>query len=277
SDDVFAIFRRQFAYDHKPLNERMESADSSRDDWVKERVSFDAAYNGPRMLADVYVPRRYAPPYQVVIFYPPGNALQLTSSANVPTAIFDFMIKSGRAVIFPIYRGTYERGGGEVSSDYPETTVKWRDYTIMWGKDYRRTIDYVESRPDLDAARVAYYGLSWGGAMGPMMGAIEPRTKVIVLNVGGLEFQRALPEVDHINYPPRVTQPTLMLNGRYDHFFPVETSQQPLFNLLGTSTENKRHVIFEGGHMVPRPDVIRETLSWLDRYLGPPNTPGANR
>jgi len=23
------------------------------------------------------------------------------------------------------------------------------------------------------------------------------------------------------------------------------------------------------GHNIPRPDLIRETLDWLDRYLGP--------
>jgi hypothetical protein len=44
----------------------------------------------------------------------------------------------------------------------------------------------------------------------------------------------------------------------------------PLFKLLGTPAEHKRHVVFEGaGHVPPRIEVIRETLGWLDRYLGP--------
>lgn len=52
--------------------------------------------------------------------------------------------------------------------------------------------------------------------------------------------------------------------------FPVESSQLPLFRLLGTPAEHKRHVIFEdAGHVPPRLDVIREILGWLDRYLGP--------
>jgi hypothetical protein len=42
-----------------------------------------------------------------------------------------------------------------------------------------------------------------------------------------------------------------------------------MFQLLGTPDENKRHVIAEGGHDVPRQLLIRETLDWLDRYLGP--------
>jgi dienelactone hydrolase len=276
SDEIFAVYRRQYDYDHTPLNERTEAVDSTSGDWIKERVSFDAAYNGPRMLADLYVPRRSTGPLQIVIFFPPGNALQLPSADQIATQMFDFMTKSGRVVVVPVYRGTFERGHGTLRSDYPEPTVKWRDHVIMWGKDYRRTIDYLETRSDLDASKVAYYGLSFGGGVGPTIAAIEPRTKAVVLNVGGLNFQQALPEVDEINYAPRVKQPTLMLNGRYDHFYPVETSQLPLFRLLGTPAQDKRHVIFEGGHQVPRPDVIRETLAWLDRYLGPVNL-SANR
>ena len=48
----------------------------------------------------------------------------------------------------------------------------------------------------------------------------------VVLNVGGMAMQKALPEADQINYLPRVTQPVLMLNGTYDMFFPVETAPE---------------------------------------------------
>jgi pimeloyl-ACP methyl ester carboxylesterase len=68
--------------------------------------------------------------------------------------------------------------------------------------------------------------------------------------------------------------PTLLLGGEYDFEFPVETSQRPLFILLGTPAEHKRHVVFENaGHVPPRMDVIREALDWLDRYLGPVHPP----
>jgi pimeloyl-ACP methyl ester carboxylesterase len=75
--------------------------------------------------------------------------------------------------------------------------------------------------------------------------------------------------VEPINFLPRITQPVLMLNGQYDHYFPVESSQRPMFRLLGTPADRKRQVISEGGHFVPRPQLVRETLDWLDRYLGP--------
>ena len=65
--------------------------------------------------------------------------------------------------------------------------------------------------------------------------------------------------------------PVLMLNGDYDYVFPLETAQKPLFDLLGTPPQYKRHVVFDAGHGVPRDPQIRETLAWLDRYLGPVN------
>jgi pimeloyl-ACP methyl ester carboxylesterase len=104
--------------------------------------------------------------------------------------------------------------------------------------------------------------------MGAMMPALEHRLKVSVLAGPGFTLQRTKPEVDQINFAPRVTIPTLMLNGRYDFFNPIESSQAPMYRLLGTPREHKRHVVFEAGHIMPRNQLIKETLDWLDRYLG---------
>ena len=65
-------------------------------------------------------------------------------------------------------------------------------------------------------------------------------------------MHKALPEADQINFLPRLVQPVLMLNGKHDMFFPVETSQKPMFDFLGTPKENKKMIIYESGHLVPR-------------------------
>lgn len=105
--------------------------------------------------------------------------------------------------------------------------------------------------------------------MGGIMPAIETRIKAVVLNVGGMEMNKALPEVDQINFLPRVYQPILMLNGKHDMFFPVETSQKPMFDFLGTPKQDKKIVLYEAGHLVPRTEFVKETLNWYDHYLGP--------
>jgi pimeloyl-ACP methyl ester carboxylesterase len=102
--------------------------------------------------------------------------------------------------------------------------------------------------------------------MGAIMPAVERRIKVSVLYVAGLSFERVRPEVDPINFLPRITIPTLMLNGRYDFYFPMETSQIPMFRLLGTPSNRKRYVLENGSHFVPRARLIQETLAWLDQW-----------
>ena len=127
-----------------------------------------------------------------------------------------------------------------MNSDIPAPTAFYRDHVIEWSKDLGRSIDYLETRKDIDTTRLAFYGASWGAAMGMILPALEPRLKTNVMLVGGFYFQKTLPEVDQINFVSRVTIPTLMLNGRYDFFLPMETSQIPAFNLLGTPEKDKR-------------------------------------
>jgi eukaryotic-like serine/threonine-protein kinase len=98
--------------------------------------------------------------------------------------------------------------------------------------------------------------------------ALEPRLKTTVLQGTGI-WRPWAPEIDLLNYAPRVRMPTLMLNGRYAFGEPFETAQLSLFNLLGAAAEHKRHAVFEAGHALAMEDVAREILPWLDRYLGP--------
>jgi hypothetical protein len=274
-DDLFAAYRRLYDFDPRPLDAAIELTDSGATDWIRQRVSFDAAY-GERMSAILYLPRRTSPPWQTVVQFPGSNVIYSRSSDGAwQTPYLDFVIRSGRAVLLPIYKSTYERGDS-LRSDYADSTVFYGDHVIMWVQDFRRAVEYILTREDLDSSRISYYGISWGGYMGGLIPALEPRIKAVLLYVAGLEMQAARPEAEPLNFLPRVRQPVLMMNGKQDHFFPVETSQRPMFDLLGTPREHKRWVLYEGGHFVPRPQLISESLAWLDRYLGPVQQPVAS-
>ena len=229
-------------------------------------ASFDAAYGTERVTAYLYLPKRGTPPFRTVVYFPGSNAIH-ERKPTLPQRSFDFIVRSGRAVILPVYKGTWQRGDS-LNSDYQAPTAFYRSHVIMWAQDLGRALDYLETRQDISLEGLAYYGLSWGGALGGLMPAVEPRIKVNLLYVAGLMMQQTMPEVDPWNFLPRVTQPTLMLNGRYDFFFPLETSQKPMFARLGTPDAHKRHVVADGGHDVPRDLLIRELLDWLDRYQG---------
>lgn len=185
----------------------------------RQTIRFAAAYGGERMFAYLFLPPQSRPPYQTVVLFPGSMAIHAATVGQAELRRIDFMLKGGRAVMLPVYKGTFQRD--DLKSDYPEETAFYKDHVIMWVKDLARSIDYLETRDDIDADRIAYYGLSWGGAMGAILPAVERRFKAVVLYVAGLNFQRALPEVDQINYVTRVTQPTLMLNGELDFYFSV--------------------------------------------------------
>ncbi len=69
---------------------------------------------------------------------------------------------------------------------------------------------------------------------------------------------------------PRIKIPVLMLNGEYDANFPRVESQEPMFQLLGTPAEHKRHRLYKDSHMTTAlPERIQETVNWFDCYLGP--------
>lgn len=156
-------------------------------------------------------------------------------------------MQSGRAVIFPIKKGTYQRNFG---SPPPDGGSAERDLVIAWAKDLNRSIDYLENRPDIDTKRLAYYGFSLGAFYGPIFTEVDHRFAVSVLAAGGLSPNFPLPEVDAVHYLHRNHTPTLLIAGRGDYIVPVETHQKPLIRLLAAAPKDKRHVILDSGHML---------------------------
>ena len=270
-DKVFAVFKSLYRYDPAPLDSVLDPVEENTEFWKKQKVTFNAAYGNERMSAYVFLPKNATPPYKTVIFYPGSWAIYQRSSLGIELFGCDFVPKSGRALVYPIYKGHYERGDQFSSSmaGVEFETALYRDHVIEWSKDLGRTIDYIESRNDLDHEKLTYYGVDTGAYLGNILPAVEKRIKVLVLAGGGFYPGKKLPEVDEINFAPRVTMPTLMINGRYDFFFPLESSQNAMFRALGTPEKDKRHAVFDAGHVPSHDQLIKAGLDWLDRYQGP--------
>jgi dipeptidyl aminopeptidase/acylaminoacyl peptidase len=286
SDAVFEVFRGQFSYDPTELDARVESTKDNYEDWVQEKITFDAAYGGERMIAHLFLPRNTTPPYQTVVYFPGSGSVFHESSDDIETyfefpVFLSFILKSGRAVLYPVFKGTFERRDLALAQVHQGgSSHLYAEYVAQLVKDFSRSVDYLESREEIDSDKLAYYGMSWGAMFGAIVPAVEGRLKASVLLSGGVvtNFQNGevasyRPEADPLNYLPRVKVPTLMINGRYDTLLPFEHSIQPMFDLLGTPAEHKQLRVFDTDHIPPRTEFIRETLAWFDRYLGPVTAP----
>jgi eukaryotic-like serine/threonine-protein kinase len=274
-DEVFRVYKEQFSYDKKELAARVEAKEDNPEGWVHEKVSFDAAYGGERVLAHLFLPKNASPPYQAVIYFPGSASTLERSSRNIESyyefpLFLSFLVKNGRAVLYPVYKGTFERGTPELAAIHAgRETHAYTEFLIQIVKDFRRCVDYLENRPDIDSGKLAYYGMSWGGSLGAIIPAVEERLSANVVCAGGFIGRATRPEAYPLNYVTRVRTPTLMLNGRYDSTFGLEAGIKPMFDLLGTPAEHKRLILYDTDHIPPRNEFVKETLAWLDKYLGP--------
>jgi dienelactone hydrolase len=267
SDEVYQAFRGLYYYDKSSLEARTEAVDDADPRWRRETLSFRAAYGNERLSALLFLPKNSTPPFQAIVYFPTSDALnhRSPSEALADMSMVAMLVSSGRALIYPTYKGTFDRyekfpPGTELSS--------FRDQTVMVAKDLGRAIDYLETRPDIQSGKLAFFGYSAGGTRGSILPAVETRLKASILVAAGFTQGESLPEADPINFAPRNTVPTLMLNGRYDFLRPVELSQLPMFRLLGAPPEQKRHVLFDTGHTLRPEQLASEVYAWLDRYLG---------
>jgi serine/threonine protein kinase/formylglycine-generating enzyme required for sulfatase activity/dienelactone hydrolase len=272
SDTLFHAYELLYAYPKTmALNVKTEGVIAETADWREEKVSFDTAYRGERMAAYLFLPKNVRPPYQTVIFFPSARVMFIPDNKGGHQLgdinFFDYVVQSGRAVMYPIYQDTYER---RVKFSMPGG-AQWMQITTDWYKDVARSVDYLGTRPDIDSSRLAYMGVSMGSAEGIFVSALlQDRLKTAVLLDGGFFLDQPPPGGDEADFAARIKIPVLMVNGRYDFTFPLDRAQNPLFTMLGTRAEDKSHVVLDTPHDVTeqRPQLVKAVLDWLDRYLG---------
>lgn len=265
-DTLYDFMASLYDYTPQPLNPGPIAVDESSRHWRRETVEIDPAYEGPRLRLHLFLPRDAEPPYQAIVLRPSAVVYRLSrieEFASLP----DYIPRSGRALAVPELWGSFGRRG-ERRASTPEMR---RETVIRQVRDLRRTVDYLVTRDDIDADRLAYTGLSAGGEYAPVYLALEDRFRAAVAIAAGFHDSHMLDEpaeTNPWNFAPRVTVPILMINGKNDFTLPYETAQKPYFDLLGTPDADKRLVLIDGGHVTAdRNALIRESLAWFDRYL----------
>jgi pimeloyl-ACP methyl ester carboxylesterase len=274
-DDAYSLLAQQLDYRRAPFTPRVEQAASTNPAWTVERVTLPTGFDDTSFAVQLFLPRDRRPPFGVVFYLPHSGefAAPVTTAEFDPAAVgvpLDFLPKSGWVLAVVAFDGAYERQWSAERRRSMNPAERVRLQQRHWREELGRTIDYLATREDIDARKLGWFGVSMGADMMLPLLAIEKRIGAAVLYSGGSGLlRRTLPAGEMpYNYVPRVTQPVLMLNGRWDIDSPPD-SQQRLFELLGSPAEAKKHVLFDAGHgNLPRFQVEKEALDWFERHLG---------
>lgn len=284
-----------YMYDKKlPLKSEVKKMQDTAG-YTLEEITFDSV-NDARVTASLFTPKSGKKPYPVMIFMH-GIGMK----RDVPEQAAPVIMGAGYAVFSIAAKYTNDRkvNGKELSSMGAGTMIEFRNALVQSIVDYRRGLDYLETRPEIDTKRMGILGLSLGAVMGNTLFAVEPRIRMAAFMVGGGNFEvmaeksvffgpnfetlgigmtkeqilTALSPVDPFNFSKHSKgRPKLMINGRNDEIVPPKSSAVMYDALL----EPKHIVWYEGGH-VPSMNIImrlvRNVMDWYKLFLLPEELP----
>ena len=134
---------------------------------------------------------------------------------------------------------------------------------IQTTRDYRRAIDYLDQRSDVDASRIGVVGYSMGAAQAFLLTGVEPRVKTAVAVVAPAEESKWSPVAPQ-NFIRGIGQrPFLSIVGTSDSLCPLEhaLARQSLFEGSDSQLET-----VDGPHRLPT-DYVSRATAWLKEHL----------
>jgi hypothetical protein len=266
SDAEFREIARVYDYVKTPLDpEVVETVETA--DWRREKITFNGA-GGKRAVAYLYLPHNAARPLQVVENIA-GSDVESGVTA-VPLSVEGWLgsvIKSGRAILAVVTEGNLERPWPADFKKPPYDSVEWQDIMVNRYTDYRRGLDYLETRDDIDMTRIGFIGQSLGASQGLILPAVDSRIRSVFLASAGLmsAYKTNQPAANPINFAPHVLQPKYVLNGRFDENFPVQSVVEPMMKLFSAP---KQLALYDGPHAPPMEVLVPAMNRFFDQTLG---------
>jgi dienelactone hydrolase len=202
-------------------------------------------------------------------------------------------VRQGYVALCPDMRGFGECVDEDHQQvNYNESCLCSAGRSIMLGRtllgeriwDVCRAIDYLSSRPDVDASRIACIGQSGGALVTLFATALEPRITASVVSGYLCTWQRSIFGVYHCpcNFVPNLARfadcgdiagltaprPQLFVAAEYDHFFPIDgvyPAYETIRNVYGSLSAEERVELYVGpeGHRFYKERVWPFLARWL--------------
>jgi dienelactone hydrolase len=271
-----AADRDLFGYDvNAPLN--LQKAVESTNNGVEvSTISFSSPDGGSvtGLLFDP-VTRSSLRPGIVLMHGMPGNARGMAARGQ--------LLAQFGAVVIAIDAPFARRSGPPV-----RFSTEDRAEQIQLIKDLRRAVDVLRARANIDDERIAYLGISYGGAMGALFVGIERRVKAAALVVGDgglvshstgpedvtfmaslscatrVNWFRAMTPIEPIRFIPHASPTALLLqNGRIDNLVPAADAEE-----LHTAAPDPKTIRwYDAGHGLNQQATF-DRLDWLHEKVG---------
>jgi hypothetical protein len=157
TDQEFKKSSAHYPYEKTPLNAKVLSTEET-ESWRREAIAFDG-FAGERAAAFLYLPKSASPPYQVIHFLGGGSwwyGVPVTKVVEDGASRIAPYIRDGRAVFLVVLKGFAGREPVGRCANMPPGFHARREVVRSWAVDMQRSIDYLESRSDIDARRIAF-------------------------------------------------------------------------------------------------------------------------
>lgn len=267
SDEVFEVYKSQFDYGNKPLNSITTNIGDFNEGYTAQKFELETTYESDEKLTGYIVfSNKFKDKYSPVIIFPNASSIGTNNDSDFPNLGFKHLLDEGYAIIQPMYFNTYNREK-ILKTFWASESADYKDAIIKIGQDYKRTLDYIESRNDFDFSKMSYFGYSWGSTTSNYLLAIDDRIKAAVICVGGLMLQKSKKEVEAHYYVRRIKTPILHIIGKEDGIFGYEENYKPWKKLIGTPKDKLKLIELDNvGHGLPWDTIIKHHSNWIKAH-----------
>ena len=197
SDEVFEVYKSQFDYPNTPLNVKISEVKSPNPNYSIEKFEMAPPYSSDEKLYGFILSSKEFKNMSVpIIEFPSARAIFSDKIIIDENLLKDrkYMLDEGYSLIIPVYYNNYDREK-PLKDWWPNQSEEYKNAIIKIGKDFKRVIDYLETREDLDTKKLSYMGYSWGSVTSNILLAIDDRIKSAAIFIGGLMLQKSRKEI----------------------------------------------------------------------------------